>query len=69
MSLRRHLFCRRRRRVQALFRAGFAYTRRRARAASLPGWRDEYLWDTVLLIAVAIALCPMAIWAATHPID
>jgi hypothetical protein len=33
------------------------------------GWRDRYLWDTVLLIALALALCAFALWVGTHPVD
>ena len=52
-----------------IFRSGFAYARRRTPAGVLPGWRDRYRWDTVLLVALLLGLCFLGMWATTHPID
>jgi hypothetical protein len=47
----------------------FVHRRRRTQAGVLAGWRDEYRWNTVFVIALAIWLFIMGLWVTTHPID
>lgn len=54
---------------EMLSRTRHPHLRRRGQAGVLPGWRDEYRWNTVLVIALGIWLFIMGLWVTTHPID
>lgn len=70
MYLRLRLLGRKRSKAEAmLFRTRLPQHLKRGRSEVLPGWRDEYQWDTVLRIAIGIAPCFVGLWMTTHPID
>jgi hypothetical protein len=68
MHLRFRFLGRNRSKAEAmLYRIRFPHRHRRG--DFLPGWRDEYRWNTVLVIALGIWLFIMGLWVTTHPID
>jgi phage shock protein PspC (stress-responsive transcriptional regulator) len=54
---------------EMLSRTRLAHRRRRGQAGVLAGWREEYRWDTVFVVALVVWLFVMGLWVTTHPID
>jgi hypothetical protein len=69
MHLRFRFWDRNRSTAKALLsRTRIGRGRRRVHAGALAGWRGEYRWSTVLVIALMVWLFIMGLWVTTHPI-